>query len=393
MTAFAAVMTGSGAGAIATIQFCGDRAEAVLSEVFRPSGNGRAVFETGGILLGHIMDGEDPIDQVTVGCESPQTFAIHCHGNPLLVERIMKQLQSQGVELLDAEAMLGRIFSKEEPADSIAAEAKLVLTKAKTVEGARIIIEQIEGGLSQRVRQWSGQIDATQPGEIADEARQILRDSEIARRIISGCTIVLIGPPNTGKSTLLNALAGSETAIVTDFAGTTRDWVSVEMLMPPIAATLIDTAGLDAELAATSEAGIDLAAQARSREMIGRADLVLLVLDRSQPKASVDERLLQSLSGKPVLTVLNKADLPSQPNADLPPTLGLAVRISAKHAMGLDGLIATIHRALAVADFPPNAPVAFTPRQHALLGHLIAATHPADAAPILANLLRGPIQD
>lgn len=393
MAAFAAVMTGSGAGAIATIQLCGDRAEAVLSEVFRASREGKAVFEVGGILLGHMVDGKDTIDQVTVGCENSDAFAIHCHGNPLLVERIMKQLQSLGVELLDAETMLVRMLGREEPASSIAAEAKLALTKVKTVEGARIIAGQIAGGLSEKVRQWTSQIVATPLGKIADEARQILRDSEIAGRIISGCTIVLIGPPNTGKSTLLNALAGSETAIVTDLAGTTRDWVSVEMLMSPIAATLVDTAGLDAELAATSEAEIDQAAQAGSIEMIDRADLVLLVLDQSQPKASVDERLFHWLADKPVLTVLNKADLPSRFDADLPLTLGPPVCISAKHAMGLDDLVAAIHRALAVADFPPNTPVTFTPRQRTFLDRLTEADSAALAGAVLVELLESPIQN
>ncbi len=393
MAAYAAVMTGSGAGAIATIQLCGERAAAVLSDVFRPSGDGRTVFGVGRILLGHIMDGQDTIDQVTIGCEAPHVFAIHCHGNPLLVERIMKRLRSQGVELLDAEAMLVRMLGRGEPADSIATEAKLALTKVKTVEGARIVANQIAGGLSQKVRQWSSQIDGISLGEIASEARQTLRDSEIGMRIISGCTIVLIGPPNTGKSTLLNALAGSEKAIVTNLAGTTRDWVSVEMLMPPIAATLVDTAGLDAELAATGVDGIDQAAQAGSIEMIGRADLVLLVLDQSQPKTSVDERLLQWLSGKPVLTVLNKADLPSRMDVDLPPILGPSIRISAKHATGLDNLVAAIHRALAVADFPPNTPVAFTPRQCTLLDRLTAADSAALAGAMLVELLESPIQN
>ncbi len=101
MDTVAALMTGPGVGAIATIQLFGESAEAFVSDVFRSSAEKPHAFEVGHILLGHIVDGADTVDQVTIGCEGPRTFAIHCHGNPLIVERIMKVLQGRGVELVD----------------------------------------------------------------------------------------------------------------------------------------------------------------------------------------------------------------------------------------------------------------------------------------------------
>ncbi len=221
----------------------------------------------------------------------------------------------------------------------------------------------------------------------------MLRDSEIARLIAFGCTIALIGPPNSGKSTLLNALAGCEKAIVTDIEGTTRDWVSTEILIPPLAAHVIDTAGLDAALAATGDE-IDEAAQTRSVEVLRHADLVLLVLDLSQQMAQIDERLLDVLRDRHILAVLNKADLP--PRLDLtllPAGPGEPIRISAKHGTGLDDLILSIHRILGVTDFAPQTPIAFTSRQRAVLERLVAAHDPAAAFAILSNLLGSPIQD
>ncbi|NLZ06463.1 MAG: GTP-binding protein [Phycisphaerae bacterium] len=393
MAAFAAVMTGSSAAAIATVQLVGESAEAILSDVFCCSGQGPPACETGRILLGHIIDGADVIDQVTVGCEGPHAFTIHCHGNPLIVERIMKLLQGRGVELLDAESLLAKMVSEEQPDDSIAVEAKLVMTRVKTLEGARIIGAQMAGGLSQTVRRWSRESDSMSLAEIADQARQILRDSRTARRIVEGCKVALVGPPNTGKSTLLNALAGCEKAIVTDIEGTTRDWVCAEILIPPLAATVIDTAGFGADAVAAGDDGIEQAAQARSVEIVRRADLVVLVLDLSRPEAQVDERLLEALADKRILTVLNKCDLPAHLDlATLPAGLGEPVRISAKQAIGIDDLIHALHWTLGVADFDPRTPVAFTTRQHAFLKRLAFAETRLDVPAILAEILRGPIQ-
>ncbi len=393
MAVFAAVMTGSGAGAIATILLFGESARAVLSEVFRSCGEGPSAFETGRILLGHIVDGAEVLDQVAVGCEGPHAFAIHCHGNPLIVERIMELLDGRDVELLAAESLLDRMFSAERSRNSIAVEAKLAVTKVKTVEGARIIMAQIEAGLAQTVRRWSRESDSMSLAEIASRAGQILRDSEIARLIVEGCTVALIGPPNTGKSTLLNALAGCEKAIVTDIEGTTRDWVSAEILIPPLAATVVDTAGLGADVIAADGDGIDRAAQTRSVEILRRADLVLLVLDLSRPEARIDERLLEALADKRILTVLNKSDLPARLDlAALPAAVGEPVCMSAKQAIGIDGLIRAIHRTLGVADFDPHTPVAFTTRQQTLLKRLAFTETPLDVPAILAQILRGPME-
>jgi len=435
MSAFAAVMTGRGSGAIATIQLFGDAAEVILTKLFQGTGKKPVELATGRILLGHIFDGDEAVDQVTIGCESPGVLAIHCHGNPLIVERIMGALQQNGVELLTVEEMLAKMLAAQSFSNTIAAEAKLALTTVKTVAGAEILAHQIESGLSAKVGQWRRELDTTPFSQIVAEAEQILRDSEPARLLISGCTIALIGPPNTGKSTLLNTLAGREKAIVTDIRGTTRDWVSAEIHIPPLAATIIDTAGLDPSLAVSGE--IDQAAQQKSIEIIDRADLVLLILDASQPASQVsnsgeighrghgDHRvntdasmdatlsafsvssvpsvakssqasvpsLWDKLAGKKTIVVLNKADLPEHfQSGSLPPRLGQPVRLSAKQGTGIEDLIHAIHRACNLTNFNVQTAIVFTDRQRILMRQLASANsrHQSDA--LMAELLHGPIE-
>lgn len=386
MPSFAAVMTGPGAGAIASIQLAGDAAPAVLAQVFRPAAGEPPRFETGRILLGRIVDGAETIDQVTVGCEGPGSFAIHCHGNPLLLEAIVTLLERHGVELLPAARLLVACGS----GNAIADEARLALTTVRTLAGARLIAHQVEAGLSQKVRQWLRQLESGTSSGLADEVRHILRDSETARLLIEGCTVALIGPPGAGKSTLLNTLAGREKAIVTGIKGTTRDWISAEIHLPPLAVTLIDTAGIVA-----AEDGIDQAAQVRSLEVLDRADVVLLVLDVHESVARIDVALSERLSAKKVIPVLNKADLPARlPVSDLSPYAHAPVHISAKHGAGIDEVAAAVVAVTGATDLDLCTPVAFTLRQRRLLEHV--PTDPAGAALVrLVELLRGPpgIQD
>jgi tRNA modification GTPase len=391
MDVLAAVMTGPGAGAIATIQLFGVAAETILPQIFRRKDSKPPAWTTGRILLGRIVDGDETVDEVTLGCEGPHTFAIHCHGNPLLVERVIRLLQRQGVQAVAPEQLLLRMLAAQEPRDAIGTEARLALATVKTIEGAALIMHQARAGLAQKARQWRDSLPSLTVAQLVAEAGQILRDSGPARLILCGCTIALVGPPNTGKSTLLNTLAGREKAIVTDLPGTTRDWVSAEIHIPPLAATVIDTAGLDTTSSSPADA-IDEAAQCKSTEILPRADLVLLVLDRSRPADQVGPGLVNRLSARRTVVVLNKSDLPSQFDlAVLPPQLGERIPISAKQGTGIDGLVRAVHGVCRVADFPSDRLVVFTERQRRLLGELQHAKSKGEAVAIVSELLEGPV--
>ncbi|MHC4699374.1 MAG: GTPase [Planctomycetota bacterium] len=385
----AALMTGKGTGAISTIQIFGDRARAVLEKVFEPSAAAPANFETGRILIGAIRDNAKVIDQVTLGCEGPETFAIHCHGNPLIVEMIMELLGAHGVVLVTAEQLLAKTLAAKGTLSAIAIEARLAQAKAKTIEGARIVAHQIEAGLSGKAQAWLDGIEELSLDQIKAEAGGILERSEIAKLIIYGCTAALTGPPNSGKSTLLNCLAGRQKAIVTDIRGTTRDWIEAACRIGSLWVNLIDTAGLDEDLSGAAQP-IEQASREKTAEILERADIILLVLDGSQPTGDLDDELIEKVSGKRVIPVLNKCDLPIElQSSRLPEFLPEPVKISAIEATGIEDLTESIRQTAGTADFDLRQPVCFTDRQIQLLTQLRDVRSGSQAVSVITQLLKG----
>jgi tRNA modification GTPase len=389
MSALTAVMTGTGTGAISTIQIFGDSAKTVIKKVFKPVRTKPPKFETGEIHVGTICDGDKVIDQVTIGCEGPETFAINCHGNPLIVEMIMQLLKRHGAALLTAEQLLEKILMAQQPANTIAVEAKLAQAKANTLQGTKIILNQLDAGLTQKARGWLENIDEISLDMVKTEATQILQKSQAAKLIIFGCTAVLTGPPNSGKSTLLNCLAGRQKALVTDIKGTTRDWISARCRIGPLSVELIDTAGLNENLR-NPQNDIDESAQKKTVEILERADIVLFILDNSQPAEGFNEQLLEKIGNKKIITVLNKSDLPAQFNAGrLPEILLNTVQISAKEGTGIERLGEIITKSIGAADFDLREPVCFTNRQENLLKKLTNINSQQQAESIITELLNG----
>jgi tRNA modification GTPase len=334
-----------------------------------------------------MCDDSGPIDQVTVGCEGPQKFAIHCHGNPLIVEAIMQLLGKHGASLVTAEQLLAKTLALQESFNTIDIEGGLAQTKAKTIEGTKIIANQIGTGLSEKAGIWLDGIEKVSLEQIRAEAVRILQQSRVARLIIYGCTAVLTGPPNSGKSTLLNFLAGRQKAVVTDIKGTTRDWVEATCQIAPLSVTLIDTAGLDRPMS-KPEREIEQAARGRTAEILDRADLVLLVLDASEPAGELDGELIERIRDKRVITVLNKSDLTVRSDTgQLPKFLAEPVLISAKDGTGIKHLTETIRQACGAADFDLRQPVCFTNRQQDLLEHLTISKSEQQTTSIITELL------
>jgi tRNA modification GTPase len=390
MAAFAAVMTGRGTGAISTIQVFGDTAEAAVKKIFKPTGKEPEAFQTGKILLGKIVDAQETVDEVVIGCEGPDSFAINCHGNPLINEMIMQLLQRQGVTLLNEEQLLMKILAAQKHTNTIALEAGITQTKAETLDGTKIIANQIEAGLSKKAEQWLDTRNEISIDQIKNDTGRILKNTRMAKMIITGCKAAIVGPPNTGKSTLLNCLTGRQKAIVTDIKGTTRDWVSARCIIGPLSVEFIDTAGLDEQLISSTQDGIGKASQEKSVEILKNADLVLLVLDNSQTIQQLDARLLAKITDKKLLTVLNKSDLPAVlDTVKLPKILANTVQISAKFEIGIENLTEKIQQLTGVADFDLHTAVCITARQEKLLKQIKNAQSKQQAASIITELLNG----
>jgi len=375
----AAVMTAAAAAAISTIQLFGDGSKDVLSKVFSPAQKATPDFSCGNILHGHIISENEIIDEVIVGCEGNSNFCISCHGNPFIVENIMTLLGSLGVEIVNSSEMLRQLAVESLGDDSIAVEAQVFLPSAVTVAGAKIINHQIVMGLAQSCQWWLDNLDGLDIEDIAAGALQIVADSKIAQRIISGAKIVLAGEPNSGKSTLFNCLCGSEKAMVTEIAGTTRDWLSVRIDFGNVIIELFDTAGIDEKLMAKSE--VDAESQKRAAALRDNCDLVLDVVDLSNGIGG-REFLPQSL------TVLNKCDIAGVVDVS---SLTNSVSVSAKTLAGMDGLKEKIVQMLGVAEFDLKKTVCFTARQMELMKQLSATDKKENALNIITQLLNGQV--
>jgi tRNA modification GTPase len=387
MGAFAAVMTGRGVGAISSIAVFGDSAKEVLEKIFVPAGRQAVSFAVGRSYVGTINDEKGAVDQVTVGCEGPGRFAINCHGNPLIVEMIMQLLQQQGITLISTEELLEKISAEQVSGNAIAREAKLAHLRAQTLDGTRLIANQVEGGLSRVAADWLKNLDTISLDEIRSCAKEILERSETARFLIDGCKVVLIGPPNSGKSLLFNNLCGKEKAIVTEIAGTTRDWVSAECRIGRMLVELVDTAGV-AEALAAAGGEADRAAQERSVKLLQEADLVLLVLDITKGEGQVDEKLAQMLSDKRVITVLNKCDLKNgTKSCFFSQKFSEISKISAKSGTNLDKIIEKVQKICGVEGFDVRSAVCFTERQKRLIERLAEAGSKGEAKGVIMELV------
>jgi tRNA modification GTPase len=407
---YAAVMTGTGTAAIATIQIFGAKGKTILEKIFRPDGDKKASYEIGKIILGTINDGERIIDQVTIGCEEKDLYAINCHGNPLITADITRLLEAKKVRIITRGQLLEKIYTAAEMR-TIEIEARIAQGSAKTTAGTKLILNQIGNGLARKAEGWlkqdSGGIEKTKK-----QARQILERSQTARILIDGAKIAIIGPPNSGKSTLLNYLAGNVKSIVTDIAGTTLDYVTAQCRVGKLYAELTDTAGLcedtrlktqdsrrisnieqgilNNEVKAAGQKAIERIAQEKSLEILGQADLLLLVLDISETESGVGELPTEEILKKPTITVLNKSDLQAKLNMfKLPKELRNCVTISAKTGEGIENLVSRIQENLGAADFNLRTAVCINRRQEELLKNLIDAKSKREAARIITKLLNG----
>ena len=267
--------------------------------------------------------------------------------------------------------------------------AKLTQAKARTLQGTKIIANQIDAGLAKKAGGWLESIDEFSLEKIKAEAIEILQKSQVAKLIVYGCTAVLTGPPNSGKSTLFNCLAGRQKAIVTDIKGTTRDWVSARCRIGSLSVKLIDTAGLDEKLQDHQD-NIEVSAQKKTAEILERADIVLLVLDASRPAEELDDQITKRFNDKKVITVLNKSDLPAKfDTSRLPGPLSNTVKISAKEGAAIESLSEKILTSVGAADFDLREPICFTRRQKNLIKKLIGTTSKQQAASIITEVLKG----
>ncbi|KIH77664.1 tRNA modification GTPase trmE [Geoalkalibacter ferrihydriticus] len=359
----AAPATVFGQGGIGIIRISGALALPLLERLFHPRRKNKK-FSSHRLYLGNFgLSAEEPIDEVmAVFMRAPHTYTredvveIHCHGGAVVGRRILEALVEQGARLAHPGEFTLRAFLNGR-IDLSQAEGVMQLINAQSVLGQRLAMRHLQGALSERcsalretlcdvlsvVEAWidfpEEDLDPSSENRIRShlqeslgQVKQLLESFESGRVLREGVAVLILGRPNVGKSSLLNALLGSERAIVTDLPGTTRDTLEEQIDLQGLRARFIDSAGLRDSSDPVEQEGVR-----RSRDKIAEADLVLFMVDGNQGLTDEDFGALGLCDFHKVLLVVNKSDLGL---CDLDSDLQSLPRVhlSAKTGQGLDDL-------------------------------------------------------
>ena len=370
----AAIATAVSSSGIGIVRISGEEALAVLSRIFYPAKRELNVMELPShtVTYGHIYDGETMIDEVLViymrhphSYTAEDTVEIDCHGGVYVVKRVLETVLKHGARPAEAGEFTKRAFLNGR-IDLSQAEAVMELIESKNEYAMKSSLKQIGGALSEKIKElrkkliyeiafiesalddpehisldgYSDRLAGT-VRELKEEVAELLRSADNGRLISEGIKTVILGRPNAGKSSVLNLLLGEERAIVTDVAGTTRDTLEEHLNFNGISLNLMDTAGIRKTEDLVEKIGVD-----RAMEHAKDADLILYVVDSSEPLSEEDEAIISMIREKQAIVLLNKSDLEQKITAeDLWDRTGKQVILfSAKERTGLSELSEAISK-------------------------------------------------
>ncbi len=366
----AAISTPPGSGGIGVIRMSGPHSLSHLQAIFQPKDKGCS-FDSHRLYYGHIVHprkGKILDEVLAVFMAAPKTYTredvveIHCHGNFLVLQAVLELLVSLGVRLADPGEFTKLAFLNGR-IDLTRAEAVIDILSARTRKGMDLAMGQLGGTLYQRVDTIRSSLvrmravvevaidfpdedveivdHSALSSEVTDEViaplEHLLRQAEEGRIFREGISVVIVGLPNVGKSSLLNTLLQEERALVTAIPGTTRDTIEEYLDIQGVPVRIVDTAGIRQGAGEVEEMGIQ-----RARKQIDLADLVLFMLDAQRGVGEDDQQLFATVRHKPLLLVANKIDLADQ-ELDIA-SLGSSkeahalLQISAKQQRGIEEL-------------------------------------------------------
>lgn len=369
-----AVATAVGEGGIGIIRMSGTDALAIGNRIFKGfKGRQAADMASYTAAYGKIIDPDtrEAIDEVLIlVMKGPHSYTgedvveVHCHGGPIPLQRILALTLHQGARLAEPGEFTKRAFLNGR-LDLSQAEAVIDIIQAKTDASLQLAMNHLSGGLTASVTKLRDAIlDMIAPLEAAidfpeedieevtaqqvdyqisklvQQLNALIATGQQGRILRDGLQTVIIGKPNVGKSSLLNALLQENRAIVTDVPGTTRDTIEEFVNVGGIPLRIIDTAGIRDTADQVERIGVE-----RAKELAEKADLILLILDASLPLSDEDRQVLSLLDRQPVFIVVNKTDLPQMLDfADLEKYRIQAplIRISVQDGTGMDDLVAAI---------------------------------------------------
>ncbi|WP_182069619.1 tRNA uridine-5-carboxymethylaminomethyl(34) synthesis GTPase MnmE [Bacillus haynesii] len=346
MDTIAAISTPMGEGAIAIVRMSGPEALAIADKVYKgPRGKRLSSVDSHTINYGHVVDPETEkvVEEVMVSVlKAPKTFTrediveINCHGGLVTVNQVLQLVLREGARLAEPGEFTKRAFLNGR-IDLSQAEAVMDLIRAKTDRAMNVAMNQMEGRLSSLIKRLRAEILETlahvevnidypeyddveemthkmlieKATKVKKEIEALLTTSEQGKILREGISTVIIGRPNVGKSSLLNSLVHETKAIVTDIPGTTRDVIEEYVNVRGVPLRLVDTAGIRETEDIVERIGVE-----RSRQVLKEADLILLVLNYSEPLSEEDIKLFEATKGMDIIVIVNKTDLEQKLDLD-----------------------------------------------------------------------------
>ncbi|GIM28978.1 tRNA modification GTPase MnmE [Clostridium polyendosporum] len=365
----AAVATAMGEGGISIIRISGDNVLNIVSKIFK-SKSEKSIFDikTYTMRYGHIVDinTEEVIDEVIISfMKGPRSFTaedtveINCHGGVTSTNRVLQEVIKAGARLAEPGEFTKRAFLNGR-IDLSQAEAVIDIIRSKTELSMKSAMIQSQGKLSQEINILRERllnvlalieyaVDFTEDDEEPDESipirvgeglsyvisqiNSLLQNADEGKLIREGLSMVIVGKPNVGKSSLLNALLMEQRAIVTDIPGTTRDVIEEYISLDGIPVKIVDTAGIRETEDVVEKIGVE-----RSKEKINEADLIVFMLDMSRMLDEEDKEIIQFIKNKKYIVLLNKVDLERKFSLEAIKDLENTIEISARTGFGIDDL-------------------------------------------------------
>ena len=367
-----AIATAQGEGGIAIIRVSGNKALEIVSNIFKPKNKfDIKTMKTYTMKYGNIVDkNNDVIDEVIISyMKGPRSFTaedvveINCHGGVVSTNRVLEEVIRAGARLAEPGEFTKRAFLNGR-IDLSQAEAVIDIIRAKTDLAMKSAMMQSSGRLSQEINKLREYllnvlalieyaVDFTEDDEEPDETipvrvgegldkailemNRLLKSANEGKLIRDGLKMTIIGKPNVGKSSLMNALLQEQRAIVTDIPGTTRDVIEEFINLDGIPVKITDTAGIRETEDIVEKIGVE-----RSKEKLEEADLVVLMIDTSRAIEAEDREIIEVVKDKNTIVLLNKVDLEEKISRDELKDFSNFIEISAKTGFGIEDLKAKI---------------------------------------------------